>query len=234
MIVYLRKGYGKEYPFMYFDGSYRPRVGDIVVEEIFNEPMIVTRVCKETEEIRALIRPLGLTVRKLNIIRVTSPSNRYNNQNNMETRTVKASIEQARCWFNSNNKALKELALTVYSEQELTLSYESIKSQISDKLLTTVCITVPYRELEKFTINTKLAVIAKYFNGDWIRTACNKGYFIGKSKMGFTTSRDMGNHLGICAHETVMYQGIVYFKDEKSAVEAFNMLTETEKEILFS
>lgn len=61
----------------------------------------------------------------------------------------------------------------------------------------------------------------------------NKGYFIGKSSKGFTTSRDMGNCLGICVHETVMYQGIVYFKDEESAIKAFKMLTELDKEILF-
>lgn len=65
----------------------------------------------------------------------------------METRTVKVSIKQARCWFNGNNKALKELALTVYSEQELALSYESIKLQLGDNNLTTTCVTVPYEEL---------------------------------------------------------------------------------------
>ena len=54
----------------------------------------------------------------------------------METRTVKVSIKQARCWFNGNNKALKKLALTVYSEQELTLSCESIKLQLGDNNLT--------------------------------------------------------------------------------------------------
>ena len=67
----------------------------------------------------------------------------------METRTVKVSIEQARCWFNGNNKALKELALTVYSEQELALSYESIKLQLGDNNLTTTCVTVPYEEHDK-------------------------------------------------------------------------------------
>ena len=151
----------------------------------------------------------------------------------METRTVKVSIEQARCWFNGNNQALKELALTVYSEQELTLSYESIKSQLGDNNFTTTCVTVPYEEHDKFDVNAKLFVIAKYFNGDWRKTSCNKGYFIGKSSKGFTTSRNMGNYLGICVHETVMYAGIVYFKDEESAIKAFKMLTELDKEILF-
>jgi hypothetical protein len=53
-----------------------------------------------------------LTIFSINGVATTST---FNN-NNMETRTVKVSIEQARCWFNSNNQALKELALTVYSE----------------------------------------------------------------------------------------------------------------------
>lgn len=43
----------------------------------------------------------------------------------------------------------------------------------------------------------------------------------------------MGNSLGICVHETVVYAGIVYFKDEESAIKAFKMLTELDKEILF-
>lgn len=151
----------------------------------------------------------------------------------METRTVKVSIEQARCWFNGNNQALKELALTVYSEQELALSYESIKLQLGDNNLTTTCVTVPYEEHDKFDVNAKLCLMAKYFNGNWKRTPYNKGCFIGQSKQGFTTSRDMGNSLGICVHETVIYAGIVCFKDEESAIKAFKMLAELDKEILF-
>ena len=79
----------------------------------------------------------------------------------METRTVKVSIEQARCWFNGNNKALKELALTVYSKQELALSYESVKLQLGDNNLTTTCVTVPYEEHDKFDVNAKLCLMAE-------------------------------------------------------------------------
>ena len=84
----------------------------------------------------------------------------------METRAVKVSIEQARYWFNGNNKALKELTLTIYSEQELALSYESIKLQLGDNNLTTTCVTVPYEEHNKFDVNAKLCLMAKYFNGN--------------------------------------------------------------------
>lgn len=151
----------------------------------------------------------------------------------METRTVKASVGQAGCWFNGNDKALKELALTVYSEQELALSYESVKLQLGDNNLTATCVTVPYEEHDKFDVNAKLCLMAEYFNGNWKRTPYNKGCFIGQSKQGFTTSRDMGNSPGICVHETVIYAGIVYLKDKESTVRAFKMLTELDKEILF-
>lgn len=79
----------------------------------------------------------------------------------METRTVKVSIEQARCWFNGDNKTLKELALTVYSEQELALSYESIKLQLGDNNLTTTCVTVPYKDLPQ--VETWVTVLASVY-----------------------------------------------------------------------
>ena len=105
--------------------------------------------------------------------------------------------------------------------------------QLGDNNLTTTCVTVPYEEHDKFDVNAKLCLMAKYFNGNWKRTPYSKSYFIGQSKQGFTTSRDMGNSLGICVHETVIYAGIVYLKDEESAIKAFKMLTELDKEILF-
>lgn len=230
-LVHLRRPCGEIRSFVYFEYPYTLKVGDLVIEKSLNEPLEVIRIIEDSQRLNMIDTRF---VTKLNIVSTSTSSDRYNNQNNMIERTVKVSIEQARCWFNGNNKALKELALTVYSEQELALSYESIKLQLGDNNLTTTCVTVPYEEHDKFDVNAKLCLMAKYFNGDWKRTPYNKGYFIGQSKQGFTTSRDMGNSLGICVHETVVYAGIVYFKDEESAVKAFNMLTELDKEILFS
>lgn len=229
-LVHLRRPCGEICSFVYFEYPYTLKVGDLVIEKTLNEPLKVVQIIEDRQRLNMIDTRF---VTKLNIVKTSTPSYRYNNQNNMIERTVKVSIEQARCWFNGNNKALKELALTVYSEQELTLSYESIKLQLGDNNLTTTCVTVPYEEHDKFDVNAKLCLMAKYFNGDWKRTPYNKGYFIGQSKQGFTTSRDMGNSLGICVHETVVYAGIVYFKDEESAIKAFKMLTELDKEILF-
>lgn len=229
-LVHLRRPCGEIRSFVYFEYPYTLKVGDLVIEKTLNEPLEVVQIIEDRQRLNMIDTRF---VTKLNIVKTSTPSYRYNNQNNMIERTVKVSIEQARCWFNGNNKALKELALTVYSEQELTLSYESIKLQLGDDNLTTTCVTVPHEEHDKFDVNAKLCLMAKYFNGNWKRTPYNKGYFIGQSKQGFTTSRDMGNSLGICVHETVVYAGIVYFKDEESAIKAFKMLTELDKEILF-
>lgn len=229
-LVHLRRPCGEIHSFVYFEYPYTLKVGDLVIEKTLNEPLEVVQIIEDRQRLNMIDTRF---VTELNIVKTSTPSYRYNNQNNMIERTVKVSIEQARCWFNGNNKALKELALTVYSEQELTLSYESIKLQLGDNNLTTTCVTVPHEEHDKFDVNAKLCLMAKYFNGNWKRTPYNKGYFIGQSKQGFTTSRDMGNSLGICVHETVVYAGIVYFKDEESAIKAFKMLTELDKEILF-
>lgn len=105
--------------------------------------------------------------------------------------------------------------------------------QVGDNNLTTACLTVPYGLFEKFIVNSHLAVMAKYFNGNWKRTPYNKGYFIGQSKQGFTTSRDIGNSLGICVHKTIIYAGIVDLKKEENTIKAFKMLTELDKEIPF-
>lgn len=218
---------GDEY-YCYDEKRYNLNKCDIICTNRSTLPFVVQYVSILTSSGENIKVP-KLTIFSINGVATTST---FNN-NNMETRTVKVSIEQARCWFNGNNQALKELALTVYSEQELTFSYESIKLQVGDNNLTTACLTVPYEQFEKFVVNSHLAVMAKYFNGNWKRTPYNKGYFIGQSKQGFTTSRDMGNGLGICVHETVVYAGIVYFKDEESAIKAFKMLTELDKEILF-
>ena len=218
---------GDEY-YCYDEKRYNLDKCDIICTNRSTLPFVVQYVSILTSSGENIKVP-ELTIFSINGVAATST---FNN-NNTETRTVKVSIGQAGCWFNGDNKTLKELALTVYSEKELTISYDFIKLYPGDNRLTTTCVTVPYEEHDKFDVNAGLSLIAGYFNGDWRKTDCNKGYFIGKSSKGFTTSRDMGNSLGICVHETVVYAGIVYFKDEESAIKAFKMLTELDKEILF-
>lgn len=46
----------------------------------------------------------------------------------MNKRTVEVSLQTAREWYKSGNKALKEVALQAFSEEELTSSFRDIKN----------------------------------------------------------------------------------------------------------
>ena len=80
-----------------------------------------------------------------------------------EKRNITISLKEAREWYKSNNKALREIALKAYSENELAC-YEYMKGQIS--LIKTAC-ELPYSERGKCDTLHKLAIMAKYYNGDW-------------------------------------------------------------------
>ena len=47
-----------------------------------------------------------------------------------EKRNITISLQEAREWYKSNNKALREIALKAYSENELS-GYDYIKNQVS-------------------------------------------------------------------------------------------------------
>lgn len=47
-----------------------------------------------------------------------------------EKRNITISLKEAREWYKSNNKALREIALKAYSENELS-GYDYIKNQVS-------------------------------------------------------------------------------------------------------
>lgn len=50
------------------------------------------------------------------------------NTNKMETRNISLTLEEAREWYNSNNKSLKEIALQAFDEKELMFDFRDIKS----------------------------------------------------------------------------------------------------------
>lgn len=153
----------------------------------------------------------------------------------MEKRTIEITLEQAREWYKSGDKTLKKLALTTYTEEELTISYPDIESAIGDKLAV-IATAFPVDEIGKHTVNAKLAIIAAYLNGNWKRSSLNKGYYIGKSSGGFDPERviDYHNNIGICVHQTIIGAGIVYFKDVETTLRAYNMLTELDKSLLLA
>lgn len=67
-----------------------------------------------------------------------------------EKRNITISLKEAREWYKSNNKALREIALKAYSENELA-GYEYMKGQIS--LIKTAC-ELPYSENSLSLVHT--------------------------------------------------------------------------------
>ena len=140
----------------------------------------------------------------------------------METRNISVTLEQAIKWYNSGNATLRELALNAYTKEELELDYNSIDREV-DQICTCVCI--PKCEGKKFQVLAKLATIAKYYNKDWKKTACNIGYYI--------CNCSTGNNpiASIHTSSTVQYAGVVYFKNYEDAIKAINILGDTAKEL---
>lgn len=150
----------------------------------------------------------------------------------METRNLEVTLDQAIEWFNGNNETLKTLALTVYTKEELALNINYILSKVKGTTATLISSV----DDPKFIALADLAVIAKYFNGDWRKTTDNTGYFLGKSTTGFTCgSTDIKGtpiaNLGIVKHETVMYPGIVYFKNKQDVLKAVKIMGDKIKDL---
>ena len=140
----------------------------------------------------------------------------------METRNISVTLEQAIKWYNSGNATLRELALNAYTKDELELDYNSIDREVNQIC---TCICIPKCEGKKFQVLAKLATIAKYYNKDWKKTACNTGYFIGNYNNGNSPAID------IYTNSSAQYTGVVYFKNYKDAIKALKILGDEAKEL---
>ena len=140
----------------------------------------------------------------------------------METRNISVTLEQAIKWYNSGNTTLRELALNAYTKEELELNYSLIDSEV-DQICT--CICIPKCEGKKFQVLAKLVTIAKYYNKDWKKTACNIGYYI------CNCSTENNPIASIHASGIVQYAGIVYFKNYEDANRALRILGDEAKEL---
>ena len=133
----------------------------------------------------------------------------------METRRIiSVTLEQAIKWYNSGNATLRELALNTYTKDELELDYNSIDREVNQIC---TCICIPKCEGKKFQVLAKLATIAKFYNKDWKKTACNIGYYIWKYN-------DVNSPISISTSSVTQYRGVVYFKNYEDAVKALKIL----------
>lgn len=156
----------------------------------------------------------------------------YYTTKDMEKRNIKITLEQATEWYNSDNETLRTLALTAYTEKELTLNRDYIFSKVKGLTAT----LIPSVDDKKFLALADLAVIAKYFNGSWKKTDSNIGYFLGQSNLKFPNRRYLDGikglrNIGICEHNIVMYPGIVYFKNPEDVIKAVKIMSDKIKDL---
>lgn len=222
-------------------------LGDIIVDPRYTSPMLVIKITDKTDRVQDGITLKDIYITKINGNIIYQPSGLSNGSiietesninkqetNNMEKRNIKVTLEQAIEWYNSGNETLRTLALTVYTEEELTFNIEYMQNKTPS---CNYSLIIPVTESRKAFALADLAVIAKYFNKDWKKTPNNTGYFLGQSSQGFTYGATMIKgleslrNIGIVEHNTVMYPGIVYFKEKEDLIKAVKILGDKAKDL---
>ena len=165
---------------------------------------------------------------KINGIKVICDWSINNKQiGNMEARNISVTLEQAREWYNSGNSTLRTLALNAYTESEL-MGYDYIKQLVKREATSVI---VPEGEVKKINVYSRLAIVAKYFNGSWNKTTRNTGYFLGNYSTSCGPVVDTCNGVGVYQHNMVQYAGVIYFKNQEDAIKAVKILGESVKDL---
>lgn len=137
-----------------------------------------------------------------------------------EKRNISITLEQAREWYHGDNSALKKLALTAYTEEELGFTIDDVYCKVSTDYLP---LYVPSRETLRFKAKAKLDMIAAYCNGDWKMKEDKIGYSLVKNREG---------NIIIRTHTHVIYEGVTYFKNMEDAKKAMKLLKDEIKYLL--
>lgn len=216
----------KQYRFLYpYD---MVQIGDMIEDDRYSQRMQVVGCTQCVNDVQDGIILKTIQPSKINGIKVICDWSINNKQiGNMEARNISVNIEQAREWYNSGNSTLRTLALNAYTEQEL-MGYDYIKQLVKREATSVI---VPEGEVKKITVHSKLAIVAKYFNGSWKKTTCNTGYFIGNYNSGNGPVVETLNGVGVYQHNTVQYAGVVYFKNQEDAIKAVKILGESIKDL---
>ena len=129
----------------------------------------------------------------------------------MEKRNLKVDLNTAKEWYKSSNKALKELALQVFTEEELTFNFAKLVNPIT---MRPVLHTLDH--VSRAAALEKLRFLADYFN-----TYRNKGQRQLNINGYFLAGFENGEYK-ISKHDTVRYPGVVYFLEKADLIRAFN------------
>lgn len=204
------------------------QVGDMIEDDRYSQRMYVVGCTQCANDVQDGIFLKTIEPSKINGIKVICDWSINNKQiGNMEARNISVTLEQAREWYNSGNSTLQTLALNAYTEQEL-MGYDYIKQLVKREATSVI---VPEGEVKKINVYSRLAIVAKYFNGSWKKTTCNTGYFLGNYSTSCGPVVDTCNGVGVYQHNTVQYAGVVYFKNQEDAIKAVKILGESVKDL---
>lgn len=204
------------------------QVGDMIEDDRYSQRMYVVGCTQCANDVQDGIFLKTIEPSKINGIKVICDWSINNKQiGNMEARNISVNIEQAREWYNSGNSTLRTLALNAYTESEL-MGYDYIKQLVKREATSVI---VPEGEVKKITVHSKLAIVAKYFNGSWNKTTRNTGYFLGNYSTSCGPVVDTCNGVGVYQHNMVQYAGVIYFKNQEDAIKAVKILGESVKDL---
>ena len=141
----------------------------------------------------------------------------------MEKRNLKVDLNTAKEWYKSGNEALKELALQVFTEEELTFNFTKL---VNPMIMCRVLHALHH--VDRAAALEKLQILADYFN-----TYRNKGKRQLNINGYFLAGIDNGEYR-IIKHDCVRYPGIVYFLEKADLVRSLTEFTDDELAALIS
>ena len=138
----------------------------------------------------------------------------------MEKRNLKVDLNTAKEWYKSGNEALKELALQVFTEEELTFNLARLVNTIVLRP-----ILHAFDHADRAAALEKLQILADYFNTRRNKGTNTNGYFLAAIE---------NCEYKIVKHDNVRYPGVVYFSEREDLVRALTEFTNKELEALVS
>ena len=128
--------------------------------------------------------------------------------NNLETRSFKLTLDQAKDWFKNGDFNLKTLALSVFSEDELVSSYNDILDLVNTDSVT---VQIPKELTNRIIVYSKLLIASEYFNS--IHPDEYGHWFIGELANSYYNPSNLNKYNGftLVRHQKTTYAGIIYF-----------------------
>lgn len=225
------KGNAKEYAFLDTKGLVNLqglREGTVFGDERYNGKLTISRITSADNVVKRGVTYYldNVPLKTLNVDWIEST--RFNQPATGSERALKVTIEQAREWYRSGNSALKALAMSTFTENEI-LDIPNNVEEICKRL--NISWNVKWTgfsqaETKAFTRQMAETAVARYLNKGWTKSVYEDGFFIGyvgASSPAQIVAHINGN-LAILSHHTVKYPGLTYYKTPELAAKAYKLL----------